>query len=94
MVCPKCGGKPRVLETVSRNNITYRYKKCNVCGHQFYTDETLSISDDARIEVTRVKSERSKKARYKERGIAYEPIVTGKADYAERKRKSNTRPLF
>ena len=41
MNCPNCGGKVGVVYTanVRPNNEIYRRRKCNECGHFFYTAE-------------------------------------------------------
>lgn len=41
MVCPRCGGKIRVVDSVNNTdeNETYRRKKCDDCELVFYTTE-------------------------------------------------------
>lgn len=40
MVCPKCGGEIRAIDTLqASHNETFRYKKCLDCGHKIYTVE-------------------------------------------------------
>jgi transcriptional regulator NrdR family protein len=41
MICPKCNSKVTTVEVRQNNedNETYRQKKCNECGHIFYTIE-------------------------------------------------------
>lgn len=40
MICPDCGGKIRVVDTLhSPNNETYRRRKCTECDYAFYTIE-------------------------------------------------------
>ena len=41
MICPKCGGKVGVVCTanVRPSNEIYRRRRCNECGHYFYTAE-------------------------------------------------------
>lgn len=43
MVCSKCGGKLKVMQTVhdTDNNETHRRKKCKSCGKLIYTREIL-----------------------------------------------------
>lgn len=41
MVCPRCGGKIGVLDSVhnTEENETYRKRKCEDCELVFYTEE-------------------------------------------------------
>lgn len=42
MVCPKCGGKVTVSDTMHGfDNDTYRRRKCLECGYLFHTIETI-----------------------------------------------------
>ncbi len=42
MICSKCGGKSKIVDTVnvSDTNETYRKHRCVDCGRVFYTSET------------------------------------------------------
>lgn len=42
MLCPKCGGKSGVIDTVKNpvDNEIYRQRKCTDCGRVFYSIET------------------------------------------------------
>ena len=49
MICTKCGGKIRVVDTYhSNNNEIYRRRKCDDCGRGFYTVE-FEVDDDERL---------------------------------------------
>lgn len=41
MVCPKCNGKAKVIDTVqdTDNNEIYRKRKCQKCKHIIFTTE-------------------------------------------------------
>lgn len=39
MLCPKCGEKSCVTDTVGAPTKTYRRRKCKVCEHVFYSEE-------------------------------------------------------
>lgn len=40
MVCPKCGGDVRAIDTIqAKDNETFRCRKCLNCGHKIYTVE-------------------------------------------------------
>lgn len=40
MTCPKCKGRPSVVCTVNVSwNEIYRQRKCDECGHVFFTVE-------------------------------------------------------
>ena len=41
MVCSKCGGETKVIETVqnTRDNVIHRMRKCETCRRNFYTTE-------------------------------------------------------
>ena len=43
MLCPKCNGKTRVVDNVKdhENEAVYRKRLCTVCGHEFFTSETI-----------------------------------------------------
>ena len=43
MICPKCGGKSGVRDTIQNpdNCETYRRLKCLECGNIFYTTESV-----------------------------------------------------
>lgn len=44
MTCPVCGGKNKVVSTRSDTETIYRERRCNDCGHVFYTKETESCT--------------------------------------------------
>lgn len=48
MICPICGGKVTTIEVRHNtdDNESYRQKKCNVCGHIFYTLEFEAEFDE------------------------------------------------
>lgn len=47
MLCPYCGGKTTVTETIKEANLVYRQRKClNNKYHRFKTVETV-ISEEA-----------------------------------------------
>lgn len=50
MICPKCGGKISVVQTIQNKetNETYRRKKCMFCRYLFYTIE-YEIEHDEHI---------------------------------------------
>ncbi len=41
MKCPNCNGKSLVkdMRTDEENNVTYRRRECQECGHIFFTSE-------------------------------------------------------
>jgi transcriptional regulator NrdR family protein len=48
MNCPKCkSGRGYIKGSVlDRQNVTYRRRVCNMCGHEFYSVETEVSSPD------------------------------------------------
>ena len=50
MHCPKCNGKVGVLDSTinPKDNEIFRKRKCNVCGHIFYTIE-FEVEDNERF---------------------------------------------
>lgn len=54
MVCPKCEGEARVVDTVKTpENEVYRRRKCVKCDHGFYTVEfEADVTDKFRSEWT------------------------------------------
>lgn len=42
MICPMCDGKVRVIDSKADYDAVYRKRKCNLCCHVFYTEETES----------------------------------------------------
>ena len=47
MKCPKCEGKAQCIDTVqTRDNETYRKRKCLDCGHVFYTCEYMVFPNE------------------------------------------------
>lgn len=45
MVCPDCGGKLTVVDTVRDEDDVYRRRKCAVCGRLVYTLESEVEAD-------------------------------------------------
>ena len=64
MPCPKCSGKTQVLDTVTNKNRVIRRRHCMACTYDWYTMETLLVSDkrseDLHREYTMVKSRNGK----------------------------------
>ena len=48
MLCTKCKGKLRTIQTVRDidTNDVYRQKECRECGHEMYTCEFETEEDD------------------------------------------------
>ena len=47
MICPKCKGKLRTIDTVNTpDNEVYRRRHCKECGYEFYTIEFEAECDD------------------------------------------------
>lgn len=46
MICPKCGGNTKVTDSRSTRFTVHRRRKCTLCGHIFYTAETIADSGD------------------------------------------------
>ena len=44
MICPKCGGKIKVLDVRhnTRTNEDYRKRRCTECGYTFFTVEEVA----------------------------------------------------
>lgn len=40
MKCPDCNGETMVVKTTSKDDCVNRQRKCQVCGHQFHTQES------------------------------------------------------
>ena len=40
MKCPKCYSNTKVMDSRSLNDKRVRFRKCERCGHMFYTSET------------------------------------------------------
>ena len=67
MLCPKCGGKSKVVNTRPVDNKRVRFRRCLKCKTYFYTLEThipyetgemfLSRWSDVRKEGRRIKDE-------------------------------------
>lgn len=51
MICPKCEGKVRVIDSVHTNdNEEYRKRRCLNCGHTFYTAEYMVFANEEYME--------------------------------------------
>lgn len=46
MNCPKCKGKTKVTDCVNTNNSVIRGRKCTICNHKFYTEESNHNDDE------------------------------------------------
>lgn len=64
MICPSCGGKFKVIDTRSDQEIVYRRRECKDCGERYTTYEFRpgqlidlfeeNLSQDAKAETTNV----------------------------------------
>ena len=62
MTCPVCGNSSSVMYTLSDCETVVRKRKCNGCGHIFYTSETEQKDSCFYFyELQREKSERARK---------------------------------
>ena len=58
MNCPQCGySKTSVINSISKESFTKRYRKCNKssCGHRFTTTERLESDWDYKMIVLKIK---------------------------------------
>lgn len=46
MTCPNCNGKNKVIDSRSDEDTVYRKRKCDDCGHIFYTEEQMVLATD------------------------------------------------
>ena len=46
MTCPVCGGKTKVIDSKSDCESIHRKKRCDDCGHIFYTAEYEAESSE------------------------------------------------
>jgi transcriptional regulator NrdR family protein len=51
MGCPECGGKNTVVDTRFDSDSIHRKRKCDVCGHVFFTEEYEAITSDRFFEL-------------------------------------------
>ncbi len=68
MLCPKCGGKNKVINSRCNEEVVCRKRKCDDCGHIFFTEEYEALSSGLFYEVARENDKRvrrKKRARWK-----------------------------
>lgn len=53
MYCPECNSKSTVVITVRETDAVHRKRRCDVCGHVFFTEEYEAISSDRYYELMR-----------------------------------------
>jgi len=44
MICPKCGGEVQVVDSRHNAETVVRRRRCKICKHIFYTQETITDS--------------------------------------------------
>ena len=47
MLCPECKNRSKVTDSRTDGKTVYRRRKCEHCGHIFFTAETTTPSGDA-----------------------------------------------
>lgn len=65
MFCPECGGKNTVVDCRKEADAIHRKRKCDVCGHVFFTEEYEAITSDRFYEL---RSEYDKRRRDNAKG--------------------------
>ena len=93
MNCPNCDGQISVLETINQQRVTYRQRKCEVCGFKFYSREEVCSVEEAKPLFDEWIRERSRKCRAKKKGIYYEPTFADGREQPVTPKKP-TSPLF
>lgn len=58
MICPLCNGKTRVKDCTSDDKKNYRKRKCQSCGNEFYTVETV---DNCKYQLNNLREMRRRK---------------------------------
>lgn len=56
MTCPECGGKTKVMDTVTISEEVYRRRKCLSCDKLFYTvEKNVGYQFDVRFKFNQAK---------------------------------------
>lgn len=58
MTCPMCGAKTYVTDSRAECDVVYRQRRCDECGHVFYTVE---VESESKEDINRLKRERKQK---------------------------------
>ena len=69
MKCNKCGGKLRVVDSISTDHRTYRRLKCEVCSNVRYSYETLASPEDeikVRNRLCKLRNDKAAKGKVKQ----------------------------
>lgn len=56
--CPNCSSiSTKVYNTRLASNGVKRSRKCSSCGNAFYTLETAQVSNDGKVDISKLKSD-------------------------------------
>lgn len=63
MICATCGERMAVVDSAAENSVTYRRRKCPVCGAIVWTEEHAIDNKYVRINLNRVRAQNKRKAK-------------------------------